>query len=88
VRTTHQICHEMDGEVIILSLKSGTYHSLEGVGAKIWDLVKSPISLTGICDSILNDYEVQTAVCERDVREFIEGLERAGLVQVDNETVV
>ena len=86
VRATHQICYEMAGEVIILSLKSGTYHSLDEVGAKIWALVEKPISVSDICESIRNGYDVQAVVCEQDVQRFIEGLKAAGLIQVTNGT--
>jgi hypothetical protein len=72
----------MAGEVIILSLKSGMCYSLDGVAAKIWALAEKPISVSGICDSIRNEYEVQADACERDVQKFIEGLEAAGLIEV------
>ena len=82
VRATHQVCQEMPGEVIILSLESGISYSLDAVGAKIWALIEKPISVSGICDSICNEYDVPEQDCERDVQSFIEGLKAVGLIQV------
>lgn len=81
-RTTNQVCCDMGGESIILNLKSGIYYSLDEVGARIWALIEHPMGIMAIRDAILNEYDVQADVCERDVRGFIEGMDAAGLVEV------
>jgi hypothetical protein len=83
VRTPDQVCSEMAGEVIIFSPKSGTYYTLDAVGAKIWALVEKPISVGDICATIHQEYDVQLEMCQRDVHNFIDGLKTAGLVQID-----
>ena len=45
-------------------------------------LIEQPMTITAIQDAILNEYEVQAEVCERDVRVFIEGMDVAGLIEV------
>ena len=84
-RTANQVCCDMDGESIVLNLKSGIYYSLDEVGARIWALIEQPIPITAIRDAILSEYEVQVEVCERDVQVFIEGMDAAGLIEVKNE---
>ena len=81
-RTPDQVCCDLGGESIILNLKSGIYYSLDEVGARIWALIEHPMAIIAIRDAILNEYEVQVDVCERDVRGFIEGMDAAGLVEV------
>ena len=81
-RTTNQVCCDMGGESIILNLKSGVYYSLDEVGARIWALIEQPTAVTAIRDAILSEYDVQTQVCEHDVRAFLEGMDAAGLIEV------
>jgi len=81
-RTANQVCCDMGGESIILNLKSGIYYSLDEVGARIWGLIEQPMSVTGIRDAIISEYEVPAEVCERDIRAFIERMDAAGLIEV------
>ena len=37
----HIACETIDDEVIIIHLKTGSYYSLESVGANIWSLIKA-----------------------------------------------
>ena len=81
-RTTNQVCCDMDGESIILNLKSGIYYSVDEVGARIWALIEQPMTVTAIRDAILREYDVPAEVCERDIRAFIERMDAAGLIEV------
>jgi hypothetical protein len=69
-------------EVVILDLKSGVYHGLEAVGARIWELVGNATPITEIRDALLDEYEVELDRCEQDLFVLIGDLESHGLVQV------
>jgi coenzyme PQQ synthesis protein D (PqqD) len=81
-RAANQVCCDMDGESIILNLRSGIYYSLDEVGARIWALIADPMPVAEIRDAILREYDVQIEVCERDIRAFIERMDAAGLIEV------
>jgi len=88
MRTTNQVCCDVAGESIILNLKSGIYYSLDEVGARIWALIEQPMAIAAIRDAILDEYDVEAEICERDVRIFIEGMDAAGLIEVKNGAAV
>ena len=81
-RTTNQVCCELGSESIILNMESGTYFSVDEVGARIWALIERPMSVAAIRDAIVAEYDVDPGVCERDLRTFIEGMDAAGLIEV------
>ena len=82
VATTDQVSADLDGEAVILHVKSGVYYSLDQVGAHIWVLIQQPRTINEIRDAILEEYEVAPDRCERDIVKLIEQLVDAGLVEI------
>lgn len=54
-------------ETVILDLESGTYFGLDPVGARIWQLLGTGHSVSGICDVMVEEYEVSREALEHDV---------------------
>jgi hypothetical protein len=69
-------------EIVILNLKSGVYHGLESVGARIWELINEPANIGQVRDALLDEYEVEPDRCERDLLELFKELKGHGLVEV------
>ncbi len=74
---------DLDTEAAILNLKDGVYYGLDPIGAKIWNLIQKPITLTEVMETILNEYDVNSEQCKNDVLELIEELLENGLVKVN-----
>ena len=51
VAAEDQISRDLDGEAVILNMKSGVYCGLNEVGARIWQLIQKPMSVTHIRDT-------------------------------------
>ena len=83
-----QIACDMNGEIVVLDLKSGTYYGMDAVGAKVWSVIEQPASLTSIVDAVMAEYEVDAETCERDVLAFINRMKAAGLVEVGDESTL
>jgi hypothetical protein len=73
---------EFGDEIVILHLRDGVYYGLEDVGARIWQLLRTPVSLPAIRDAIVAEFDVDPARCEQDVRSLIAKLTERGLVQM------
>ena len=69
------------GEAAVLICKDGMYYGLEEVGARIWELIAEPRAVGEICDTLLDEYEVEPDVCERDVIALLGELAAKGFVQ-------
>jgi hypothetical protein len=76
------LASDFDHELVILNLRDGVYYGLQDVGARIWKLVQQPVTLKGIRDVLVSEYDVDPVRCERDVRALLEALMERGLVKM------
>lgn len=56
------------------------YLGLDEVGQRIWELLERPRSLDGLVGLLTDEYDVSEDDCTRDVRAFVEALDRHHLV--------
>ena len=80
-----QVSCDVGGEAAILQLASGVYYSLDAVGSRIWALVQSPRSVREIRDTLLAEYDVPAARCERDLLGLLQALAAEQLIEVQDE---
>ena len=81
-----QISRDLEGEAVILNLKSGMYCGLSEVGARVWQLLQKPASVKGIRDTLLKEYEVEPDRCERELLALLQDMADNGLIEVKGET--
>lgn len=82
VAVKDQIAANLQGEAVILNLKTGIYFGLNSVGVRIWELIQKPVNVSEISSAILAEYEVEPDRCEQDVLKLIDRLLEADLVEV------
>ena len=72
----------VNGELVVLNLKSGEYFTFNGLGAKTWENIVNDIKLGDIADIILKDYNKKTRDdILFDIVVFIENLVKQNLVE-------
>jgi hypothetical protein len=79
---THVVARTVGNETVILDLESGTYFGLNPVGARIWQLIGTGHSVSGICEVMVEEYEVSREVLEHDVLSLAQELVARNLVGV------
>lgn len=79
-----QVSCDLGGESAILNLGNGVYYGLDPLGARIWELIKEPRTVSQVKDAILEEYDVAADVCERDLVALLTHLSDEGLIQVGN----
>ncbi len=72
---THQ-----DG-VTIFNPVSRRYYTLDAVATLVWRLIQQPMSLSEICDAIMDVFDVEEDYCEHDVLRLLEEMEAEGLIE-------
>ena len=83
ISVTKEAVHcDLEDEVVILGLNDGVYYGLNPVGAFIWNLIQKPITVKEIKEAILNEYDVEEEVCEKDLIELLSNLEEKNLIEV------
>lgn len=82
VASPDQVASDLAGETVLLGLRTARYYGLADVGARIWDLLRDPISVSAICETIAREYEVTPERCEADVLRFLEDMAEQELIEV------
>lgn len=76
----------LDGEVVILGFKSGSYYSLDQVGAFVWDLLQQSRKVSELRDAILSEYDIDLEQCEQDLFHLLAELADKGLVDIKTDS--
>ena len=71
-----------EAEAAVMSLKSGSQYHLDTVGGRVWELLQEPRNVSEIRDLLLEEFEVDSAQCERDLLDLLVELQREGLIEV------
>ena len=82
VASRDQVASDLGGETVLLGLRTARYYGLAEVGARIWELLREPISVSAISETIAREYEVSLERCEADVLRFLEELAEQELIEV------
>jgi len=86
VASASQTSCELHGETVILEFDKGAYFGLDDIGTVIWQLLQSPRPVRALCQTIVEQYEVDPVVCEHDIVRLLEQLHAERLVEVRNPT--
>jgi hypothetical protein len=76
------LASEVGPEVVMLSLRDGTYYGLDGVGVEIWRLLQTPVTIPRIVAALVEMYDVDADRCRNDVLAVITALVDRGLVEI------
>ncbi len=70
----------LDGEAVLIHITKGTYHSLDKVGSRIWQLIEERHSLDALASVIASEYKIDAESAQKDVAKLIEALLKEDLV--------
>ena len=73
---------ELQGETVLLNLKSGVYLGLDSEGTRIWTLLQQHPLLQDVHDAMLREYDVSAERCEADLLKLVAQMEAQNLLNV------
>ena len=74
------VARQVGDEMVLLDLDSGTYFTLNGTGAFIWNQVVAGAPRKAIADGIVEHWEVELAEADIDINEFLTEMVGLGLL--------
>lgn len=74
------ICRELAGETVLLNLESGVYYGLDAVGTRVWQLLQQGKTIDGVCEVMIEEYDVAPDVLRDDVSRLVLELGERGIV--------
>ena len=73
---------EVDGELLGLHVEKGFCYGFNPTATRIWALIQTPRSVTDLCETLSQEFEVEPAEARPDVIALLEELKREGLVEL------
>ena len=77
---------DLDGETMLMSVKTGKYYGIDPMGSRIWALLETTRSVFEICTVLLAEFDVGQQLCERDSLAFLNKLAQENLIKVVDES--
>jgi len=75
----------LDGEAVLLGLKSAGYFGLDPVGTRIWELIEEKGVLADVLAGVLEEFDVDEARARTDLMALAARLVEKGLVDIVDE---
>lgn len=75
----------IDGEVIIINLANGTYYSMDGSGAFVWELLQQQPTVGRIVDLLVARYDVSREDAHTDLQQLMGRLLSELLIDLSGE---
>jgi hypothetical protein len=82
VQLEGNIVSDMGGEKVMMNIQKGKYYNLGTTGGTIWELIKTPIEVSGVIKELMSTFEVDEMECKEQVISFLEMLNNEGLIKV------
>lgn len=78
----HVLVQELDGEAVLLNLKSETYFGLDDVGTRMWQVLTTSPSIQIAYEALLDEYDAVPEKLQQDLGELLDQLVEQGLLEV------
>ena len=82
IQTEGFVSAHLDGETFLMSIEEGTYFGFDTILSRIWEDLKSPISVSDHIDKLLENYDVARQECEADVLDVLKDMYDDDLISV------
>ncbi len=73
---------DLDGGVVVLSVRAGSYFGFNAVASEIWNMLTKPCRVGQIFDSLADRHDVDAETLARDVTPFLQTLVEHRLLRV------
>lgn len=75
----------VEGEHVLLDLRTGNFYSLNATGSEMWDLLREGLAVDEVARRFALHYDVAVEIARVDIGELVGELEKRGLVQLEKE---
>lgn len=72
---------DVQGELVVLNLKTGDYHVFNEVGRKVWLEIVEGHCIEETVATLIGEYEAERAAVDSDVAGLVEALVEKGLLE-------
>jgi hypothetical protein len=78
---------QIGDERVMMSRERVRHIGVTEVGARIWELIETPLEIDAICAQLRTEYAIAPEACRAEVESFLKELLEHGAVRLDAEPV-
>jgi hypothetical protein len=82
-RVDHVLTTAVADALLMLNVDRGLYHSINGTGTRIWELLAEPTTEAALVETLLGEFDVDRARCTEEVGSLLAMLRERGLLRDD-----
>ncbi|WP_157217186.1 PqqD family protein [Flavisphingomonas formosensis] len=82
-RAPELITAPLDDGAIIMDIASGDFVELNRTAARIWELLDTPNTVSGLCALVLDRYDVTPELCAAQIAEWTAEMRERNLILVE-----
>ena len=79
-RNPDLVAAEMDGDIVMMSVETGSYFGLTGIAPQIWEALETPLTFEDLLGKMFSLYEVEDEVLRADLTTFVADMQKNGLI--------
>ncbi len=79
-RSDSILASNLENEVVMMDVESGSYYGLEEPASRIWDLLAEPKSVSDLVVALQSEYDITPEQCQHEVISFVEELKKRKVV--------
>jgi len=84
INAPHAVSEIIDGEAIVVNLKTGCYYSMGKVGAIIWDCIMKNLDSADTAKQIAKLFDLKKEIARREIDVFTQELLKESLVIMED----
>jgi Coenzyme PQQ synthesis protein D (PqqD) len=73
---------DLNGEAVLLNLKTGVYFGLDAVGSRVWRLLETHHVVSEVLDALIAEFDVARERCLEDLLALIANMEEHDLISL------
>jgi len=76
LRRNEEILHAPVGteEAVMMSVDAGKYYGVNAVGARVWELLETPRTISQLCAQICEEFDIDPSTCQTALLKFADEL--------------
>ena len=81
IASADALARVLDGELVMLDLKSGTYFGMNEVGARIWEILTAGENIGSAMETLMSEFAVDPSTLREDIASLLLQLVERDLIQ-------
>jgi hypothetical protein len=78
------LVQDIDGEILIYNMQDNSYFALKAISREIWEYLYEGRSLEETLDILLEKYDIDREILERDMESFVHSLMDSRLLSLES----